>query len=303
MPRLLAAIVLLTFALTGCGGGNALDDIKSGGSADSPRLTVPENLSVDKTTTRVLKAGSGAKIAEGDVITVDYLAYNGRTGAQFDSSFRTHQPFVVKMSKGKVQLPGFLPALKGQQVGSRLIAAIPPVDGFAAARPELGLEKSDTMVFEFLVRNRLTRLSASGETKKAPADVPVVVVKGGRPTGFSSTASTPETLAESSRHVLIQGSGATVKKGGVVVGHYQGNIFPAGAKFDSSWDRDIPAAFSLDGVVKCWQNLLPGVKVGSRVVLECTSADAYGDSPPPGGVIKAGDPLIFVVDVLATYTY
>jgi FKBP-type peptidyl-prolyl cis-trans isomerase len=40
------------------------------------------------------------------------------------------------------------------------------------------------------------------------------------------------------------------------------------------------------------------VPIGSRVVLECTAADAYGDAPQPGGKIKPGDALLFVVDVL-----
>ena len=139
---------------------------------------------------------------------------------------------------------------------------------------------------------------ATGKKQALPADVPALVVSAGRPTGFKKTASTPANLSESSAHIVIQGDGAKVPKNGTVVAHYLGQVFPQGAVFDASWDRGAPVTFPLASVIKCWQNLLPGVPIGSRVVLECTAADAYGDSPQPGGKIKPGDALLFVVDVL-----
>jgi FKBP-type peptidyl-prolyl cis-trans isomerase len=161
----------------------------------------------------------------------------------------------------------------------------------------VGLKKSDTMVFYLNVLDKVGKV-ANGKKQALPADVPTVVVEGGRPTGFKETASTPATLTRSSAHIAIKGDGAKVPKGGTVVAHYLGQVFPQGAVFDASWDRGAPATFPLGSVIKCWQNLLPGVPVGSRVVLECTAADAYGDSPQPGGKIKPGDALLFVVDVL-----
>jgi peptidylprolyl isomerase len=153
------------------------------------------------------------------------------------------------------------------------------------------------MVFYLNVLDKVGKV-ATGTKQSLPADVPTVVVEDGRPTGFKKTASTPATLTQSSAHIAIKGDGAKVPKGGTVVAHYLGQVFPQGAVFDTSWDRGAPATFPLGSVIKCWQNLLPGVPVGSRVVLECTSADAYGDAPQPGGKIKPGDALLFVVDVL-----
>jgi peptidylprolyl isomerase len=302
--RSTAVAVLLAFALTGCGTDSSpLDKVKTGGTQASPTLTVPKDLTVEETVTRVLKPGSGPEIEDGDIVTLDYLGYNGRTGELFDSSFRTHQPLVLKMDETQVALPGFLKALKGQRAGSRVIAGIPPIDGFAADRPEIGLLKSDTVVFQFFVRNRLSHLKAWGQKQTPAADVPTLKTKSDRPTGFTATATTPAAPAVSRAELLIKGSGDKIQKGGVVVAQYQGHIFSAGKKFDSSWDRPTPSAFSLDGVVPCWKSLLPGVTVGSRVVLECTNADAYGDAPPQGSGIEPGNALIFVVDVLDTYTY
>ena len=297
--RSTALVLAFLLAVTGCSGGSPLDKLSVGGSANAPKVTVPENFSVDETTTKVIKQGTGAQLASGDLAKIAFVAYNGRTGKQFDTSYGGRTPLTVELTKDK-SLAGFIKALKGQRVGTRLLAAIPPIDGFGTARPEVGLNQSDTMVFYLHVLETVGTV-ATGKKQALPTDVPVVVVKEGHPTGFTKTASTPATLAESSAHIAVRGSGAKVPKGGTVVAHYLGQVFPEGAVFDTSWDRGAPATFPLGSVIKCWQNLLPGVPVGSRVVLQCTAADAYGDSPQPGGKIKPGDALLFVVDVLDAY--
>ena len=286
----------LVLVAAGCSGSSPLDKVDVGGSDTAPKLTVPENFSVDATTTKVVKQGNGDKLIAGDLVKVAFVAYNGRTGKQFDTSYGGRTPLTVDLTKDK-SLTGLIKALKGKRVGARLVAAIPPIDGFGTARPEVGLNQSDTMVFYLNVLEKVGKV-ASGKKQALPPDVPTVVVKGGRPTGFTKTASTPATLTESSAHLIIKGDGAKVPKGGSVVAHYLGQVFPQGAVFDASWDRGAPSTFPLEGVIKCWQNLLPGVPIGSRVVLECTAADAYGDSPQPGGKIKPGDALLFVIDVL-----
>jgi FKBP-type peptidyl-prolyl cis-trans isomerase len=296
VPRIIALVLTFVLAAAGCTGGSPLDELTVEGTAKAPEVKVPENFSVDTTTTKVLKQGSGDKLAAGDLAKIAFVAYNGRTGKQFDTSYGGRTPLTVDLTKDK-SLAGFIKALKGQRVGTRMLAAIPPVDGFAAERPEVGIKKSDTMVFYLNVMEKVGK-AATGKKQELPADVPAVVIENGRPTGFKETASTPASLAESSAHIAIQGSGAKVPKGGTVVAHYLGQVYPQGAVFDASWDRGAPATFPLGSVIKCWQELLPGVPIGSRVVLECTPDDAYGDTPPPGGKIKAGDALLFVVDVL-----
>lgn len=301
MPRIpfsACTAVALSFvlAVAGCSGSSPLDKVSVVGSATAPKLSVPEKFSVDETTTKVVKQGKGDKLVAGDLTKVAFVAYNGRTGKLFDTSYGGRTPLTVDLTKDK-SLTGLIKAIKGQRVGARLITAIPPIDGFGTARPEVGLNQSDTMVFYLNILEKVGKV-ATGKKQALPANVPTVVVKGGRPTGFTKTASTPATLTESSAHIVLKGDGAKVPKGGTVVAHYLGQVFPQGAVFDASWDRGAPATFPLESVIKCWQNLLPGVPIGSRVVLECTAADAYGDSPQPGGKIKPGDALLFVVDVL-----
>ncbi len=297
-PAAKLAALLLTCALTvtGCSGGSPLDELTVTGQNSRPKVTVPENFAVEKTTTKVLKEGKGDPLASGDLAKVAFVAYNGRTGKQFDTSYGGATPLTVELTKDK-SLNGFVKALTGQRVGARLLTAIPPIDGFGQARPEVGLNQSDTMVFYLSVMQKVGD-AASGKKQALPANVPAVVLEGGRPSGFKKTATTPATLDESSAHITIRGTGPKVAKGGTVVAHYLGQVYPQGDVFDASWDRGSPATFPLTSVIKCWQNLLPGVPVGSRVVLECTAEDAYGDNPQPGGKIKPGDALLFVVDVL-----
>lgn len=299
MPRIIALVLTFVLSAAGCSGGSPLDELTVEGSARSPKVKVPENFTVDTTTTKVIEQGSGDKLAAGDLAKIAFIAYNGRTGKQFDSSYGGRTPLTIDLTEGK-SLAGFIKALKGQRVGARLLAAIPPIDGFASDRPEVGLKKADTMVFYLNVLEKVGK-AAAGKKQALPADVPAVVVEDGRPTGFKKTDSTPASLAKSSAHIAIQGAGAKVPKDGTVVAHYLGQVYPQGAVFDASWDRGAPATFPLTGVIKCWQDLLPGVPIGSRVVLECTADDAYGDSPQPGGKIEPGDALLFVVDVLDAY--
>ncbi len=299
MPKLISVILLAALTLAGCSDEPLLDGVSVKGSGKSTTVTVPKGFETTKSVTKVLTKGTGAAVKTGDSVKVDYIAVNGRTGKVFDSSYKTGSPYTVQLSKDKA-LPGFIKALDGQKVGARLVTAVAPIDGFATDRAELDLLKSDTMVFYFDIAAK-TPNHASGKSVALPADVPAVVLKSGEPAGFKKTASTPTTLAAASSHVVIRGAGAKVPKGGTVVAQYVGQVFPDGTVFDSSWERGEPATFQLTGVIPCWTNLLPGVPVGSRVVLECPAADAYGDSPPQGSNIKPGDSLLFAVDILDAY--
>jgi FKBP-type peptidyl-prolyl cis-trans isomerase len=296
VPKLISVILLAALTLSGCSDSAALDGVAVKGSGAATTIKVPPKFAVTASETKVLKKGTGAKVSSGDSVKVDYVAVNGRTGKMFDSSFKTGNDYTIQLTKGKA-LPGFVNALDGQRVGARVLTAIAPIDGFGTDRADLDLLKSDTMVFYFVVEGKAAA-KASGKKVALPADVPSIVLTKGQPSGFKKTATTPATLTSASAHVTLQGTGAKVAAGGTVLAHYVGQVYPDGTVFDSSWLRGQPASFSLDGVIACWKNLLPGQRVGSRVVLECPAADAYGDTPPQGSNIKPGDSLIFAVDIL-----
>lgn len=97
---------------------------------------------------------------------------------------------------------------------------------------------------------------------------------------------------------LIVGDGAEAAPGASVEVHYLGVDFESGEEFDSSWGRGESIEFPLRGLIKGWQDGIPGMKVGGRRQLICPPALAYG--PAGGGHRLSGRTLVFVIDLLAT---
>ncbi len=99
---------------------------------------------------------------------------------------------------------------------------------------------------------------------------------------------------------IWEGDGAEAKAGHNVQVHYVGVAFSTGEEFDASWNRGQAFTFPLGGgrVIKGWDQGVQGMKVGGRRQLTIPAHLAYGNqSPTP--LIKPGETLIFVVDLLA----
>jgi peptidylprolyl isomerase len=98
---------------------------------------------------------------------------------------------------------------------------------------------------------------------------------------------------------LTVGDGAEARAGSTVSVHYVGVAFSTGKEFDSSWDRRQPFAFRLGAgeVIAGWDLGVAGMRVGGRRQLTIPAHLAYGDRGA-GGVIKPGETLVFVVDLL-----
>ena len=95
---------------------------------------------------------------------------------------------------------------------------------------------------------------------------------------------------------ITVGDGAEAKPGGTVRVHYLGVEFASGEEFDSSWNRGESIEFPLRGLIKGWQDGIPGMKVGGRRQLTIPPELAYG--PAGGGHRLCGQTLIFVIDLL-----
>ena len=98
---------------------------------------------------------------------------------------------------------------------------------------------------------------------------------------------------------IWEGNGKEAGPGDMVQVHYVGVAYSTGEEFDASWDRGEPLAFRLGTgrVIAGWDQGVQGMKVGGRRQLVIPPHLGYGDRGA-GGVIKPGETLIFVVDLL-----
>jgi len=95
---------------------------------------------------------------------------------------------------------------------------------------------------------------------------------------------------------LQDGSGASPGASDKVKVHYRGT-FLDGKEFDSSYKRNAPIEFPLNGVIPCWTEGVQKMKVGGKAKLTCPAAIAYG-SRGAGGVIPPNATLQFEVELL-----
>jgi len=98
---------------------------------------------------------------------------------------------------------------------------------------------------------------------------------------------------------ITEGSGPEATSGSTVSVHYVGVAHSTGEEFDASYNRGTPLDFRLGvgQVIAGWDQGVEGMKVGGRRRLVIPPHLGYGDRGA-GGVIKPGETLIFVVDLL-----
>ena len=98
---------------------------------------------------------------------------------------------------------------------------------------------------------------------------------------------------------ITEGDGAEAESGKTVHVHYVGVAHSTGEEFDASSNRGTPLQFKLGvgQVIAGWDQGVQGMKVGGRRQLVIPPHLGYGDRGA-GAVIKPGETLIFVVDLL-----
>ena len=97
--------------------------------------------------------------------------------------------------------------------------------------------------------------------------------------------------------VLTQGNGPTPKETDTVSVNYRGTLLN-GTEFDSSYKRNEPATFPVNGVIKGWTEILQLMKVGSKYQVFIPSNLAYGERGA-GQDIGPGATLTFEIELLS----
>jgi peptidylprolyl isomerase len=309
MRRIVALSIvplIAALALAGCGSSstpasaNATVSAK-GSFGKAPSVTIPQQKPGSTLAVKTLIQGNGATIAKTDSFVSNFSLYlwSGTTHKLLDSTYSTNPEALPA-----TLLPGIQSAIVGKKVGSRVLAVIPPKEGYGTSgNSQLGVKGTDTLVFVMdLIQKFSDTASASGsQVSNGGGSLPTVTAaQGGAPTvKIPNGVTPPKTLTV---QTLIKGSGPAVTKGQTVVAQYSGVIYRTGKVFDSSWSRGTPFSFQIGAspsqVITGWDKGLIGQTVGSRVMLVIPPSDGYGSAGQSQAGIKGTDTLVFVVDIL-----
>ncbi|HET9169184.1 MAG TPA: FKBP-type peptidyl-prolyl cis-trans isomerase [Actinospica sp.] len=308
--RPLLALALLLGALLGataCSSNSADDSASlpkvSGAYGADPQIALPDGTPPGGLVVRTLIQGDGPRVTPDDLALVYVEGKVWAGDREVFDSYTNRQPQSVPLATG-----GVLPAWKqlaGQRVGSRVMMVVPPSAGFGAkGDSQLNIASGDTLVFVFDVLSAVPESAAATGTKLAytpGAALPAVTQSAAGPKITIPPKTSPPTKL--TVKTLVKGHGAPLRSGQTVVVQYSGVVWRSGQVFDSSYTTKTPDSFVLGAgqVIPGWEQGLGGVTVGSRVLLVIPPSLAYGDQAEPP-YIDNNDTLVFVIDVIDTYT-
>ena len=166
-------------------------------------------------------------------------------------------------------------------------------DGLAGAQGLLTDEEIQAAMTEFqqkMMAQQQAKMAAVGEKNKKEADEFLAANKTKQ--GVVTTASGLQ------YQVLQEGTGATPKATDQVTVHYKGTLLD-GTVFDSSYERNEPATFTVNQVIPGWVEALQLMKVGSKTKLFIPPALGYGEAGA-GQQIGPNALLVFEVELIKT---
>ena len=90
--------------------------------------------------------GKGEAVVKGQTVIVNYSGWTWSSlKSKFDSSWANGSPAEFPLTDGSL-IPGFIKALEGETVGSRVIAVIPPADGYGSNDTQ-SIPANSTLIF------------------------------------------------------------------------------------------------------------------------------------------------------------
>ncbi|HEX3297012.1 MAG TPA: FKBP-type peptidyl-prolyl cis-trans isomerase [Nocardioides sp.] len=315
MSRRLRRLVLLLvpvllLALAGCGSSSSsssaatstdpLDAVSiTGAVGTKPQVEWKTKFTANDVQTTTLTKGDGDTIAEGDQVQAQIWIGNGFSQKEAYSTYDQGGAQTLTLN-GQLS-PVFADAIKGAAVGSRIVVTAPADELVGeGGNADLGISNKDPLlvVIDLLGKPKPPLDGPQGKPQPSPAWAPKLVTKGDKVTGLDF-AKTPKPDGKLRSAVLIQGTGATVKKGQSITVNYLGQVYQAKQPFDESYTKE-PATFGIGTgqVIPGWDKTLVGQKVGSRVILAIPPQEGYGKQGQPQAGIKGTDTLYFVVDIL-----
>lgn len=159
-------------------------------------------------------------------------------------------------------------------------------EGLGGGKPKLN---NDEVQATFMELQAALSAKAAKAGEKNKTEGAAFLVKNKSAEGVKSTASGLQ------YKVLKEGAGNSPAATDNVTVHYKGTLLD-GKTFDSSYDREKPATFAANRVIKGWTEALQLMKPGGKYQLWIPADLAYGDDSPPG--IPPGSTLVFEVELI-----
>jgi len=186
----------------------------------------------------------------------------------------------------------------GMQMGQQLVAAFDGVDLEAAQQGIAdAFQKVAPQVEESVVREAFTEIQKRIEESEAKNAE--VYAKDGEDYLAENAKRDEVTVTASGLQyeVITQGDGDIPTATSTVSTHYRGMLIN-GEEFDSSYSRNEPTEFPVNGVIKGWTEALQLMPVGSKWKLHIPYDIAYG-AQGAGGAIGPYQTLVFELELLA----
>jgi peptidylprolyl isomerase len=307
LKKIIAAGLALATALTLSGCSTSMfDELKSTcgefvGGEEVKNVTVSKDLeqiptvdfkfpidsSKPKLQTAVIVEGKGPKITGGQMVTWEYIVYNGTDKSELTKTAFSGEDVPRQMIPTEGDL---CTALAGVREGSRIALFVPSeVAGTSAT----GVPTSQVWVFDI----KQVFLPRAVGPKIAPANgMPTVT----RDTNGLPALTIPDSAepTEFTKSLSIEGRGDVVQRDQTVLIHYTGMLWGGTAPFDSSWTAGQPREFTVNeaSVIPGFVKALEGSKVGSSLVAVIPPALGYGETG--NGSVPPNATLVFVIDIL-----
>ncbi|WP_024626869.1 FKBP-type peptidyl-prolyl cis-trans isomerase [Bifidobacterium sp. A11] len=301
--RLLGAMTALALCLglSACGGnsdedghsGDTMQGVSASGKLGSkPDISFKTPFKVENQTHQVIQKGDGEVIRDGDRVCTRSLALDAKTGKVINSTWDKSSP-ECSIVINKKSIPAYYDTFKGLKVNSTVAVGIDESSSGSSSQAT----SSYIMALTFVSRSKNLTRAEGQKVTDLPSDLPKISLDNkGKPSLDLNGYQPKGGLVV---QPLIKGKGAKVGQHQSVSANYTGWLASNGKQFDSSWDRGQASDFSLDQVVKGWQQGLAGQTVGSQVLLIVPPELGYGSQQQQK--IPANSTLIFVVDILAAY--
>lgn len=276
----------------------------TGGFGVKPTVTIPSKAAPTTLVKQVLTEGTGATVAKGDTLVANYV---GQTWAPkagkphvFDSSFDRGNAAAFVIGVGSV-IPGWDKTLVGQKLGTRLVMALPPAEGYGTAgQSTAGITGTDTLVFVVdLLKTYKPDASAPGTVVSGlPASgLPKITNVPGKAPTIVSTAGVKAPSKPLST-LLVKGSGDKIDTAKTLVVQVVETDIKTGKQTQSSWGK-APQTVAAQNVLAV-ASKLTGQNVGSRAVVlvpptAATAATASQAARP------ASPAQVLIVDVVGEF--